>query len=284
MKSDMSGTARLFFCFGPPKSGTTLLQRMLNLHPEVSCPSEHIFHQVHKGMKDLFKNYNQLLRLIDRRTGGQGATLIMPEIVDLIFCEAVRAIIHQAANGKAIMGANDNTMLHHLDFYDEWFEQPRMIAIFRNPIDQGLSGLHHNLRLAREENDPRHEQLVTQHGGPEGFLRKNMRLFVRDVDTWRTFSAGRKNVYMVRYEDLVADRKAAAREIFSFLNADIRDEILDPIVAATDIDQMRVASSNPEFFRRGASDMGREELRSDLRRELAGLAGEALEWLGYRID
>ena len=29
-----------FLCGGPPKSGTTLLQHCLDLHPELSCPPE----------------------------------------------------------------------------------------------------------------------------------------------------------------------------------------------------------------------------------------------------
>ena len=29
-----------FFCGGPPKSGTTFLQRILDSHPDIGCSSE----------------------------------------------------------------------------------------------------------------------------------------------------------------------------------------------------------------------------------------------------
>ena len=275
---------RLFFCFGPAKSGTTLLQRTLNLHPSVSCPSEHEFTQLYKDLTALFSRYNEILQTVDRRTGGQGATLIETQTVNIVFYSAIEAIARQSARGKSIVGINDNGILHHLEVYDQWFRQPLFIAIFRNPIDQGLSAMHHNLRVAREENDPTHEQLVVSDGGTMEFLRRVAQQFNRDVAAWRAFCAERENVYMLRYEDFVADRKVALHALFSFLGADTADAILDPIVAATDIDQMRMASPNPDFFRRGGSDMGRDELPTDLRRELAGLASEAMEWLGYRVE
>ena len=284
MIPNLSPSERLFFCFGPPKSGTTLLQRALDLHPEVSCPAEHNFALLHKGMTALFGDYNKNLQTVDRRTGGQGARLVEADAINAVFRDAVETIVRQAACGKPFMGANDNGIMYRLAFYDELFERPGLIAIFRNPIDQGLSAWHHNLRLAREENDPRHEQLVTRFGGLEGFLRTIVEQFGRDVAGWRAFSEGREHVYMVRYEDLVGERKATLRGIFTFLGADAADTILDPIITATDIDRMRAVSTNPEFFRRGGSDMGAEEVTPALRCELGALAPEALSWLGYRYE
>jgi hypothetical protein len=86
---------------------------------------------------------------------------------------------------------------------------------------------------------------------------------------------------MVRYEDLVGERKTTLRGLFTFLGADVGDTKLDPIVAATDIANMRAASTNPEFFRRGSSNMGAKEVTPALRHELGNLAPEALSWLGY---
>lgn len=284
MISNAFPSERLFFCFGPPKSGTTLLQRALDLHPEVSCPAEHNFALLHKGMTNLLGDYNKNLQTVDRRTGGQGATLIEDDAVNAIFKSAIEIIVHRAARGKAILGANDNGIMYRLSFFDELFEHPKLIAIFRNPIDQGLSAWHHNQRLAREENDPRHEQLITRFGGLEGFLRTVVEQFGRDVAGWREFSKGREHVHMVRFEDLVGERKVTLRGIFTFLGADAADATLDPIISATDLGTMRQASSNPGFFRRGGSDMGGDEVSPALRRELGALAPEALAWLGYRYE
>ena len=90
-------------------------------------------------MQRVFEGYNKSLRVVDRRTGGQGATPVNPQTVEQVFRAAVEAIVWQAAGEKKIMGANDNTILSNLHAYDQLFEHPKMVAIFRNPIDQALS-------------------------------------------------------------------------------------------------------------------------------------------------
>ena len=271
----------IFFCFGSPKSGTTLLQRALNLHPRISCPSEHDFRALYEGFKSLFGQYNNVLMQADRRTGGQGATMVGGESIDSAFRDCVLTLIKAAAGSKSIMGANDNSIIANLDFFNALFSQPRMIAIFRNPVDQGLSAWHHNLRLAQEENDPRHSQLMTQFGGLDGWLRYYATMFNQNADRWSQFASRHDNAYMVRYEDLVARRKAVLRALFTFLGADADDATLEPIVTETDIDRMRATSPNPRFFRAGATDMGSREVTKRLRREIAGMTADAMKRLGY---
>jgi hypothetical protein len=284
MVENKSRPTQLFFCFGAPKSGTTLLQRALNLHPQVSCPSEQDYKALYQGFNSLFEQYNKVLIQADRRTGGQGADLVGEESIHTVFRECVITLVRVAAKGKPIMGANDNGIIANLDFFNDLFKQPRLIAIFRNPIDQGLSGWHHNQRLAREENDPRHIQLMTQFGGLDGWLRYVATVFTQNVARWNQFAAGRDNVHAVRYEDLVTRRKDEMRRIFSFLGADTEDATLDAIVAETDIERMRTTSLNPAFFRAGTTDMGAGEITQELRRELTSMTAEAMGKLGYIIN
>lgn len=118
----------LFFCFGPPKSGTTYLQRMLNSHPEVSCPSEHQFDFLREGFTSLLNNYNNGLQLIDKRTGGQNATLVNTNTLSLIFRNSVEQIIKAAANGKPVIGANDNAVLNNLELYNTLFKDRKSVV------------------------------------------------------------------------------------------------------------------------------------------------------------
>jgi Sulfotransferase family len=273
----------LFFCFGLPKSGTTLLQVALNLHPEVSCPSEHNFASLSTLIGQLVSAYNENLRVVDRRTGGQGATPINGETAARVFRGMVEAIVQQAAGEKPIMGANDNSVLHNLPLFDQMFEHPKMIAIFRNPIDQGLSAWHHNLRLAEEEKDPRHREIMSRYGDLPGWLRAMAEQFQVKADSWRTFIAGRDHVCTLRFEDLVTERVRSLREVFGFLGAAAQDRVIEPIVGATAFESMRARSPYPGFFRRAAIDFGGEEVSAELRRELLGRCADALAWLGYRI-
>ncbi|MCC6208209.1 MAG: sulfotransferase [Gammaproteobacteria bacterium] len=260
------------------------MQRALTLHPQVSCPSESDCRSLYEGLSWVFGEFNKVLQLYDRRTGGQGAALVGGESVNAIFRSALETMMREAGKGKTIIGANDNNIIANLEFFNDLFDQPKLIAIFRNPVDQGLSAWHHNLRLAREENDPRHSQLVTQFGDLVGWLRQSAQIFIQNVERWRAFSAGRDNVYMVRYEDLIAERKETMRGVFSFLGADTNSAILDGIVSETDIGRMRSKSSNPGFFRAGSIDMGIGEITQQLQSELYEMVSDAMERVGYTAD
>ena len=72
--------SNLFFCGGMPKSGTTLLQRILDLHPEISCNSEDNLEFLAQGFLDLHKKYNFILSLLASRTGAEKYKKIDKEV------------------------------------------------------------------------------------------------------------------------------------------------------------------------------------------------------------
>ena len=189
---------RIFLCFGPPKSGTTFLQRTLNLHPEVSCPSEHKFNLLIDLLKQQLPNYNKALQILDTRTGGQGATIITEQTQTAILRAVIREIILSAANGKPIVGANDNDAIADLPYYDQLLDQPKMIGIFRNPIDRAISAWHHNLRLAEVEKDPSHRQMMMKYGGYDEWLVAVARMFHGEVTKVRAFSQQSPNILVDR--------------------------------------------------------------------------------------
>ncbi len=135
---------QLFFCFGTPKSGTTYLQRVLNLHPEISCPSEHQFDFLNKKFSELLKQYDNVIKLVDHRTGGQGTSSLEHVICPELFRFTVQNMIWESAKGKKIAGANDNSIITRIETYNTLFNSPKLIAIFRNPIDTAISAWHHN--------------------------------------------------------------------------------------------------------------------------------------------
>ena len=105
-----------FFCFGPPKSGTTLLQRCLDLHPMISCPSEHHFDFLHERFGSLFQEYNRGLDVTDLRTGGQGASHVLQSTVTKIFRAAIHEILCQSAKDK--YGSYDKWILMLADQFN----------------------------------------------------------------------------------------------------------------------------------------------------------------------
>jgi hypothetical protein len=255
---------------------------MLNLHPEISCPSEHQFKILHNGFEALFNNYNNALQTIDRRTGGQGASLVDPDTFAEIFKYTVEVIIKSAARGKPIMGANDNAVINFLELYDSLFESPKMIAIFRNPIDTGISSWHHNLRLAREEG-PEHRELAMKYGGFDGWLRQTAHWFNNAVKSFKSYSEMHNNAIYIRYEDLVSNKETHLEQIFTFLGAGIQGNIIDNIIEESSFASMKKKSSQPDFFRSASTSFGAGEVSDKLLAEIAGIAGSSLKYIGYDI-
>jgi len=272
---------QLFFCFGPPKSGTTFLQRTLNLHPEISCPSEHHLNFLIKNIENLFTKYNKHLLLVDKRTGGQGATLLTSETVSSIFRYTVLSIIKQSAKNKPIMGVNDNAIISQLHLYNSLFNRPKMIVIFRHPINTAISAWHHNLRLAEEENDPTHKQLMFRHGGFEDWLKVIAERFSFQVKECYTFAKKNSNMLIIRYEDLSERKIETLKIIFEFLGANYSSEILAQIATDSSIDNMRKKSKQPIFFRAGSTKLDSPEVSPQLKNEISIIAREGLSLLKY---
>ncbi len=272
-----------FLCFGPPKSGTTFLQRMLNLHPEVSCPSEHELIGLSTALDQVFDDYSQTLRIIDRRTGGQGAALPGRHTRLTVLRTAILTLSQEASHGKPIHGLNDNSLFFSVEFAARLLDQPKMIAIVRNPVDLAISTWHHNQRLAREEPEhaSHHLSALGHPGGAlEEFVMARTDWYNAAVTRFLEAAAGLPNLVLVRYEDLLFNKRSELRRLFEFLGADSRDATLEPIVAGSTPAAMAEQSANPDFFgvgRRPPSVSGAVRA-SALRR-----CGCVLERLGYDL-
>jgi hypothetical protein len=273
----------LFFCFGLPKSGTTFLQRLLNSHPQISCPSEQQFDSLHNGFQSLFKRYNDRLRLVDRRTGGQGATLADDETQRRVFKSAVEIILAHAAGTKPVMGVNDNGILNNLGWYGALFGAPKMIAIFRNPLDAGLSAWHHNHRLAREEGEPGHVEMMMRFGGLDGWLLQCARYFSESLRAFADYSQRYGSTLLLRYEDLSTETAPHLGRVLGFLGVGADEGLLDRIVEQNSLATMKLASSAPGFYRSGSIRFGAEEVGAELRSAIHDTAARELSLLGYDV-
>lgn len=272
---------QLFFCTGLPKSGTTFLQRTLNLHPEVSCPSEHQFDALSNGIEQLLRGYDGVLGTVDRRTGGQGFSPIGPLIYKSMFQHAVKEMIRVAAAEKPIAGANDNTIISNLELYNELFDSPKLVVIFRNPLDRALSAWKHNMRLAKEENDPKHAELMTRHGSVEEWCVVAARGFSKAVDALTKFQQTHDNVIVVRYEDLVENKRPTIERLFGFLGASVTPEVLQFVEVESSLNSMKSVSSKKDFFGPASTAGGKGRVPDDVRNRVATVAAEALCKLNY---
>jgi hypothetical protein len=276
-----------FLCFGLPKSGTTFLQRMLNMHPEVSCPSEHNLVQLSAQIDQLLEDYGKTLTVIDRRTGGQGATLPDQNVSLDILRAAIHSLSRSAAAGKPIHGLNDNAIFSSVSFADLLLQQPKMIAIVRNPVDLAVSAWRHNQRLAREE-----PQLAAAHlgllrnpdGTLEGYVLARAGSYNGNVLRFLDYAENRPNILVVRYEDLVGNKKAELLRLLTFLGAGTSDAIVDQIVGNSSPVKMARISARPAFFGVGDTDKDDMKVSATVRMQALEQSRAVLDRLGYSIS
>ncbi|MEQ8655177.1 MAG: sulfotransferase [Kiloniellales bacterium] len=269
-----------FFCFGPPKSGTTMLQRMLDLHPKVSCPSEHHLRAYKDLLLQIAQAYNKHRETRDSWIGGYGAPPIAEATSMGIWRDAVARILRDAGAGKPICGANDNELMEQPELIRDHFPKAKLIAIFRHPLDQAISAWHANERLSKQEGDPRHRDLQTKFGGLDGWVEHNAKRFVVLARRLATICKDQP-ILTLRYEAVTQDRTRALKRVFSFLEVEASPALRARIAEATTFERMRKEAPDPSFMNRGAEGYSASP---DLRARVEIIAGPVMRRLGYDVE
>ncbi|MCA9127457.1 MAG: sulfotransferase [Planctomycetales bacterium] len=275
---------RYFFCSGPPKSGTTLLQHCLHTHPHVVCPSEHRIEILLSGFDQLFTEYNRALRTIDQRTGGFGAELVSSETAAEILRLAVTRMMDQFSHGAQVAGLNDNSLLPRLDFFSALFADAKWLLIFRHPIPRAISAWHHNHRLAAEESNPAHLLQIQQAGSLDAWALQLARDWKRDVLRIGELLADSARFLVIRYEDLVIEKASELQRIFNFLEVPTTAEEIQRICQLTDFRNMKARAKRPKFLRAGGVAASSNEISPETVAKIQAESAEALQLLGYSVS
>ena len=270
----------MFFCFGPPKSGTTLLQNCLNAHPDISCPSEHSLTDLYVSLDLVISKYNELLSTIGERTGGQHATTLDIDYVNDVYRFAVQRMGKCESKKHKAFGINDNRVLTQLDFYNQTFNYPKLIAIFRHPLHVATSWWFHNHRLAEAENDPAHLEEIKSFGDFNAWGMHVTDFVVTQMEKCKSFQLENPNLLIVSYEELVDKKAKALRQIFNFLDQNEEASLIDDIMRKTSFEKMKANSSQPGFFRAGRRSAINPNVSAETQLEVDQIYCSTLKKLG----
>jgi len=248
-----------FFCGGPIKSGTTLLQRALDSHPDISCEPEHYFKLLLQDLIVLSDKYNAHLEAIANIMG------IAPKKVEqYIFLEAFYKIIEEifdsANEKKNFCGINDNSFItNNGEALLKKFTDHKIIYMIRNPIDTALSTWDHWLRDYQKNNDLKKIKWLQT----DGKLDKDQ-FIIRSAKRWskhakymiQMLEMFPDKVLIVRYEDLTKEKEKNLKKILNFLGANSNEVILKKISQESTLERMREKSTNPYFYNKARRDFG----------------------------
>jgi len=275
---------KFFFCGGPIKSGTTLLQRALDSHPLISCQPEHYLNGLFKGLMELRQSYNNKITHI-ADIMGQSPTLIENHS----FLEAFYFLIQEIFSNchKELAGINDNDfIINNAQILLDRFQDSKIIYILRNPIDTSLSTWDHQIKLYKKNHDVEllKELTFNQQLNRDKFV-------IKRSEEWgdlasKILSNLEKNserVMLITYENLITNKIQTLKNIFIFLGVDSDKVTLDRIIESSSLESMRKNSSNPEFYLKGRSDFGQSVLDKKIITEAVLKSGKSFTSLGYVI-
>ena len=251
-----SAEKRLFQIVGVARSGTTLLCRSVDLHPHLVCFNE--------PFSDFYR-YNGFSRFADRSRFRSIPTATIeglareagPRLVGFKETFRDRAGVGHALVSKDFVEANDR------------LGACKTIAVLRDPRDVWCSLLENNARL----------------GSPRIPLSENF------TNTWLNLArwVRAKDLFVVRYEDLVAQYESELRRVVDFLSVGFDPRMLDRSMDLNDSAEGDVPTSGDPAALSSkpvdAASVSRftEDLDPEERRFIESACGALMLEFGYSV-
>ena len=274
------------FLVGCPRSGTTLLQRMLDHHPQLAVAYDSLF--IPPALRDAdTSNPRVTPDLVERiRDFHRFARLGLPaDTLDRLAPRARRfsdlvALIYSefaALHGKELGGEKSPGYVRHMPLLQELFPQARFIHLVRDGRDIALSLADWGKRKSRPKGPARKYRLWAEHPLAVSALWWEYKVARGQAD-----AAGlREGSYIeVRYEQLVAEPEFELRRLASFLELPYSDAMHQFHLGKTRNEPGLNAKSAWLPATRGIRDWRRSMPETDI--ELfEALAGDTLTSFGY---
>ena len=274
----------LFFCGGIAKSGTTLLQRILNLHDDITCELEDDLNFLLAEFIKIHKSYNSRIKQIGDRIGLKEVKPVSSKVYDNALFKIINDIAEERKLDKKFVGISDNNfLLENFNILNDNFTNSKSIIIFRNPIDRAISLWNHNHRLYKKENEYGHIKVLEIDGklDLDKFVIHKSNLWNSRVK--KIFEKKNKNSLFITYELLCTKKSDVIKKVFNFIGCKYDNPTINSIVENTSLKDFKAKSSYPEFYDKGSLNFGEDFLKSETIKKSIELSKESLDLLNIKI-
>jgi Sulfotransferase family len=291
-----------FFIFGYPRSGTTLLMRLIRLHPEIHCNRQAHFFTYPRAAAQALSDQEiraWLERGNNRWTAGKGLeTAPLRLVADFIMESEARQL------GKRIVGDKSPTVIGGLAVrrMHAIYPDARCVYLIRDGRDVAVSRL-----IQRFIDQPQHmtradrgiKEDFARNPDPylnkeksifsETFLQDEARSWSRNLDeiTQQGSDLLQDSFTCLRYEDLLADPSQELASIWSFLGVDPEFPEAEARIAEKMAynpgadDQSRKESDMVSQLKRGTSGGWKDLFNARDQAVFSSIAGNTLKAWGY---
>ena len=276
---------QMFFIGGVAKSGTTWLQILLDLHPNITC----------KGEGHFPNNFAPLLRraldMHNEYISSKNA-LIFKEIPGYpryteehflyLLTSAITLLLHEQTEHKSVQAIGEKTPdnICFLSLLDTLFPSAKFILVVRDGRDSAVSGWFHNLRVSPEWTRQNFSSM-------NDYIKMFSELWATQVSEGNRFGAYQPTRYLaIRYEDLSLEPEPTLMKAFRFLGVEFSQEIVDRCCVDGSFERLsggrsRGQENRDSFFRKGISGDWRNYFSEEMNKVFQDKAGEWLARFDY---
>jgi hypothetical protein len=265
------------FLVGMPRSGTKLLRELLNRHKDIAIfPNESVvfpyFHKIFFSFNDVNEreNFNRFFQEFSkttffRRISSNSIVITCDawflalkgnsykDVIDALF-ENYRSL-----TGAKFVGDKSPSYITQIPLLAELYPNAKYIHIYRDPRDYALS-----IEAAWGKNKFRAVQR----------WKEQVRKFLSDVKLFNL------NYCNVSYESLISNPEQVIRNISDFIGVDFQELMLTLDRPSENLGdtkgELSIVAKN--------SNKWVDRLSSSELKEIEGIAGEAMEELGYKVQ
>jgi hypothetical protein len=239
--------------YGSARSGATYLERILNAHPDVFISRETRGFAWLRRALDLTRDHELIAN--DREAFVEHLRAVFPELMRDFYRKLAPEARYWGDKSRSYVAPYNGS----LDLIDELFPRSRFIHVVRDGRDVA------SLLMQKR----------TSEGKPAVDFEEAHRSWTTYVGIGRAFGykLPQNRYFELRYEDLVADDVARAREIFRFLDIEFHPDV--EAFCRGQQDQRTKGATVPDW---GTVFSGEQQLRS------LELVGSDLVQLGYETE
>jgi hypothetical protein len=274
-----------FFIGGAPKSGTTWMQRALDLHPEIACSGEgHLHEFIARPINEMVTKYNAKLSAVAKIVYEDKPYLppvSRDELLELTRVVMTMMLMRRTKPGARLIGDKTPANAHVVGDLSWLFPEMKFILMLRDPRDVAASRIGHALRSgyvdAADRDSEGYRKVVSAAAVDWRGAFEQTQDFARRRPAQCT---------IVRYEDLVRDPAGELARVLAFLEMETTSEQLAAIVEGSSFNALsggREAGveDGRSFYRKGVVGDWPNHLTDEALQILEEQCGAAMRLAGY---